>query len=156
MSSRKPLAEHTGHHTKAELARLEAENEAATATRKCFDGPPPNELIDENAKKEWARITDILKDMEIIGDLDLFSLIGYCNAFSLYVKTTNELKTAPLTVDGAGGLKQNPLVRIQDLYAKQMRDMAMKCGLSIDYRLKCAAMKVNKEDDEVEDMFGDI
>lgn len=30
MSSRKPLAEHTGHHIKAELVRLEAENEAAT------------------------------------------------------------------------------------------------------------------------------
>ena len=41
MSSRKPLAEHTGHHTKAELARLEAENEAATATRKCFDRAAP-------------------------------------------------------------------------------------------------------------------
>lgn len=156
MGARKPLALHTGHHTKADIERLNAEDAVATGTRKCFSDTPPDELIDTIAKDEWLRITDILNDMEIIGDLDKSSLIGYCNAFSLYRRATAELATTSLIVETQRGPAKNPLISVQDTYAKQMRDFAMKCGLSIDYRLKCATLKVKSDNDEISGVFGDI
>lgn len=156
MSSRKPMALHTSHHTKEELMIMQEENTAATGSRNCFSGRPPKELIDTNARAEWKRITAILSDMEIIGDLDLSALIGYCNAFSLYRRATTELSTAPLVLETEKGSVKNPLISVQDTYAKQMRDFAMKCGLSVDTRLKYAALHLNKKDEETEEEFGGI
>ena len=156
MSSRKPMSMHTGHHTKEELAIMKEENDAATGSRNCFTGKPPKGLIDTDAKKEWKRITAVLKEMEIIGDLDLFALIGYCNAFSLYMRATAELANSPPVLETEKGSVKNPLISVQDTYAKQMRDFAMKCGLSVDTRLKYGALHLNKKDEETEEEFGDI
>lgn len=156
MSSRKPMSMHTGHHTKEELAIMKEENDAATGSRNCFTGKPPKGLIDTDAKKEWKRITAILKEMEIIGDLDLYALEGYCNSVSLYRRTTSELANSPLVLETEKGSVKNPLISVQDTYAKQMRDFAMKCGLSVDTRLKYAALHLNKKDEETEEEFGDI
>lgn len=156
MSSRKPMDLHSGHHTKAEIATMELENQTATATRSCFTGAPPKDLIDKTAKAEWKRITGILDPMEIVGDLDKAALIGYCNAFSLYKRATSELAAAPLVLETERGSVKNPLISVQDTYAKQMRDFAMKAGLSVDTRLKYATLKVKKDTDDLEGEFGDI
>ena len=54
------------------------------------------------------------------------------------------------------GSVKNPLISVQDTYAKQMRDFAMKAGLSVDTRLKYAALKTKNDTAELEDEFGDI
>lgn len=156
MSSRKPIELHTGHRTKVEIATQELENQAATGPRSCFSGSPPKDLIDKIARAEWKRVTKILEDMEIIGDLDYYALIGYCNAFSYYRRATMELADKPLTVETERGTVKNPLINVQDTFANQMRSFAMKAGLSIDTRLKQAALKVKKETDDLEGEFGDI
>lgn len=153
---RKPAALQTGHISKQEKTRKAEESAAATTTRKCFRSVPAD-LIDDVSKKEWRRISKMLSEMQIIGDLDASNLIGYCNAYSLYVKATKELSGQPLTIETEKGIFKNPLVNIQDVYAKQLRDFAAKAGLSIDARLKCAALKIQKEDTgEITDVFGDI
>lgn len=156
MSARKPLALHTGHHTKTDIEQLSQENEMAKSTRMCFDSIP-DELADDTAKTEWQRISKILSEMDIIGDLDLCNLVGYCNACSLYRKATEKLINAPLVLETEKGTIKNPLVDIQDKYAKQMRDFAIKAGLSVDTRLKYAALKVKKNDEaDITDEFGNI
>lgn len=156
MPARKSAELHTSHHTKAELEDLKQSESKATASRTCFENPPPEELIDDVAVKEWERIREILKDMEIIGDLDLYALISYCNAYSFYLKATKELSEGEFIIETEKGKTSNPLIKIQDLYARQLRDYAMKAGLSIDARLKHASLKVKKEDNDINDMFGDF
>lgn len=145
-----------GHISKQEKQRKAEETSAATASRKCFKSVPAD-LIDTTAKKEWRRISKMLEEMQIIGDLDASNLIGYCNAYSLYIKATKELSGQPLVIETETGTFKNPLVSIQDMYAKQLRDFAAKAGLSIDARLKCAALKIQRQDDEgITGAFGDI
>ena len=45
---------------------------------------------------------------------------------------------------------------VQKKYAEEMRKFASLCGMTIDSRLKAAAMKVEKVKDEIKDEFGDI
>lgn len=156
MGARKPMDLHSGHHTKAEIATMELENQTATATRSCFTGAPPKDLIDKTAKAEWKRITGILSDMDIVGDLDFYALLGYCNSFSLYKRATLELAASPLVSETERGTVKNPLINVQDTFANQMRNFAMKAGLSVDTRLKYATLKVKKDTDDLEDEFGDI
>lgn len=156
MGVRKPMALHTGHHTKEELATMEAENNAATCSRTCLEGRPPKELIDSRAKAEWKRITTILADMDIIGDLDRYSLVAYANAWSLYVMATTELAEQGLTIETEKGPVKNPLINTQNTFWEQLKAAAAKAGLSVDTRLKHAALKVQDETDEMTSRFGDF
>lgn len=156
MGVRKPMALHTGHHTKEELATMEAEDNAATCGRTCLEGRPPKELIDSRAKAEWKRITTILADMEIIGDLDRYSLVAYANAWSLYVRATTELAEQGLTLETEKGPVKNPLINTQNTFWEQLKAAAAKAGLSVDTRLKHAALKVKDEADEMTARFGDF
>ena len=145
-----------GNLTKSQIAQKEQEADAAKSPRDLFHSLP-DDLIDENAEREWRRITKILEDIDLVGDLDICNLIGYCNAYSLYVKATKEAAAQPMIVETSkGGIMQNPLINIQDKYAAQMRNFAAKAGLSIDTRLKYATLKVKKADDEIEGAFGNI
>lgn len=145
-----------GNLTKREIAQKEQEANAAKSPRDLFHSIPDN-LIDDIAKEEWKRITKTLEEMELVGDLDICNIIGYCNAYSLYVKATKAAAAQPMILETSkGGVMQNPLINIQDKYAAQMRNFATKAGLSIDTRLKYATLKVKKSDDEIEDAFGNI
>ena len=72
---RKSLEEQTGHLTKAIIEQKKQEQEAAKAPRTIFD-ETPKELVDKTARSEWKRIIPIIKDMELLSDIDKFALIG--------------------------------------------------------------------------------
>lgn len=157
MGVRKPMALHNGHHTKEELDTMQRENDAATCGRSCLAGKPPKELIDATARAEWKRITAILTDMEIIGDLDRYALISYCNAWSFYVRATAELSKQPFTIENEKGSSKNSLINTQNTFFEQMRAAAARAGLSVDTRLKHAALAVkNEPQDELTARFGDF
>lgn len=157
MGVRKPMALHNGHHTKEELDLMQRENDAATCGRSCLTGRPPKELIDKDARDEWKRITAILADMDIIGDLDRYALISYANSWSLYKKATLELSQQPLLIETEKGSVKNPLVNIQNTFFDQMRAAAAKAGLSVDTRLKHSALAVqNEPQSELTARFGDF
>ncbi|MBR1382777.1 MAG: phage terminase small subunit P27 family [Ruminococcus sp.] len=118
---------------------------------------PPAWVVDSLAKREWRRIVpEMTSNLDLIGNLDVANLGGYCNAFAAYVKATKLLKKQPMTVMTAAGPKENPLIGVQKKYAEEMRAFASKCGLTIDSRLKFAAEKAKNVDDSIEEAFGDI
>ena len=51
---------------------------------------------------------------------------------------------------------ENPLIKIQKLYAEECRRFAGLIGLTIDSRLKFASAKAEKKENEITDEFGDI
>lgn len=156
---RKPLTEQRGNLTVVTMQAKKSEEESVTVGKNQLKQPPTC-LTDDVAKKEWRRIIKELEKVSLVGNLDRNNLIGYCNAFSNYVKTTEELKEQDFTVERQTRtgiiLVRNPLIDIQRMYADEMRKFASACGLTIDARLKAAAVKADKTKTDIERKFGNI
>ncbi len=149
------MSEQKGHLTREQQTKRQTEQEFVKTDNKYFLKPPPW-LTDEVAVKEYKRLVDALKKMDMLGDLDANNLACYCNAYSNYLKATSLVNAEGLIVHGEKGDYENPLVGIQIRYAKEMRDFARLCGLSIDSRLKFATVKLDEITDAIDGEFGDI
>ena len=150
--TRKPMSEQQGHLTKEQQTKRFTEQELVKTDNQYFLNPP-EWLIDETAKKEYKRLVKAMKNMDMLGDLDANNLACYCNAFASYLKVTAELElTGFVTADG----EPHPLISVQMKYAKEMRDFARLCGLSIDSRLKFAAVKLDDISENIDSEFGNI
>ena len=146
---RKPIEMQKGNLTVVNGQKRRSEEEMVTTDKNQLKRPP-TWLIDDVAKKEWR----------LIGNLDRNNLGGYCNAFANYVKATDILKDQTFYIDRETRtgviVVKNPMVDIQKSYAEEMRRFAALCGLTIDARLKAAAVKTNTTEDGVKMKFGEI
>lgn len=156
---RKPLEMQRGNLTVVSIERRRSEEKQATTGSNQL-GRPPDWLIDEVAVKEWKRIVKELRKINLVGNLDRNNLGGYCNAFANYVKATSILKDQTFYVERETRtgviVVKNPMVDIQRNYADEMRRFASLCGLTIDARLKAAAIKTDKTQEEITRKFGNI
>lgn len=154
---RKPAGMQKGNLTvlQQEKKRLEEEY---VRTGKDQLKTPPIWLINDIAKKEFKRIVKELKQIDIIGNLDLNNLGAYCNAFANYIQVTEELSEEPYYIERATRtgtiIVKNPLVDIQNVYASEMRKFASLCGMTIDSRLKAANILLDKEQEAISAKFG--
>lgn len=148
--ARKPLSQQQGNLTKQQQQRRLAEQ--SLVSKGGAIEKPPAWLEDEIALKEYRRIACAIKGMDILGELDKNNLAGYCCAFAKYLRASYCLAQEEMILDG----KENPLIAVQIKYAKEMREFARLCGLSIDSRLKLAAVKLNEIEADIGDEFGDI
>lgn len=149
------MSEQKGHLTKSQQTKRYTEQELVKTDNKYFQ-TPPDWLTDETAVKEYKRLVKAMKNMDMLGDLDANNLACYCNAYSNYLKATSLVQEEGLVVHGEKGDYENPLVGIQIRYAKEMRDFARLCGLSIDSRLKFAAVKLDEMTENIDSEFGEI
>lgn len=158
---RKPVSLQKGHLTVVTQQQRQQE-EQAVKTRTDEIVSPPDWLVDKIAADEWKRILPQLLDIDIVGNLDLSSIAGYCNAYANYRRATDRLKVEPLVYNftdkdsGIAHHRENPTVKVQTVAAAEMRKFAALCGLTIDSRLKAAATKTIKKSEELEDEFGVI
>mgnify|MGYP001625125559 CR=1 FL=1 len=156
---RKPVELQTGHLKVVDYQKKKQHEDAVKVAADQLEKPPVW-LVDAVAKKEWKRLVEELKNINIIGNLDLNNLGAYCNAYAHYRKATKELKKAPLTVEKhtryGTQMVPNPLIGIQGKYLDEMRQYAALCGLTIDSRLKAGAGKVEKQDESIRKTFGAI
>lgn len=149
------------HLTKEEIEQKEEQESLIIIGREDLQ-KPPSWLIDIRAKKEFERIVKNFENIEVIGNLDLNNIAGYCNAYSMYINATQEFKKAKDLIitkqmtNGAYTEIPNPIIKIQRQCAEEMRKFASLCGLTIDSRLKLAVQKTTKERQDIEDDFGDI
>ena len=157
--SRKPLEMQSKHLTNAEKLQKEEEEELLVLGKEQLQ-EPPEWLIDDIAITEFKRVVKEIDKIDVIGNLDLNNLGGYCNSYAMYLKATKSLKDKPLTVkkmtkNGPITVK-NPLIEIQKNYADEMRKFASLCGMTIDSRLKVATIQTTKQQEDIIDDFGDI
>lgn len=106
----------------------------------------------KRAKKEYKRLLDNIKDMDMLGDLDANNHACYCDAFDKYLIAGEAVSERGTIIEG----RQNHSVQLQIKFAKEMREFGKQCGLSIDSRLKFAAVKLKETEDEITDKFDDI
>ena len=155
--SRKSLDIQTGNLTVATRQKREAEEKSVTTDKKQLK-TAPKWLVDDVAKKEWRRIIKELEKIDIVGNLDRNNLAGYCNAFANYLKVTELLNGQDYCIERETRtgtiIVKNPLVDIQKSYAEEMRRFAALCGMTMDARLKAAAVRTGREQEELEEKFG--
>ena len=147
------MSEQRGHLTKKQQTKRQTEQEIVR-TGTAYFREPPSWLIDDIAISEYKRLVKAMESMDMLGDLDANNLACYCNAYANYRRASKQLDS--LLINGNKGTYENPLIRIQIKYAKEMRDFARLCGLSIDSRLKFAAVKLDEITDGINDKFGEI
>lgn len=156
---RKPLAQQQGDLTEKKKAELELQEKVIKAEKSELE-KAPEWLTDKVAKDEFRRVVKELSKLELIGNLDLAMIAGYANAFSGYVRASKNMKDKKMIVQRSGrnGVTntKNPLIGVQEDYAKEMRAFGNLCGISVDSRLKAAASKTAQIEDEIEGKFGDI
>ena len=153
--NRKILEMSGGHLTKDMQQRKQVQSSMIVQDPSDLD-KLPQDLLDTKAKKEWKRVVPDLKKMDIVGRLDISNLVAYCNAYSKYCEATKALRGQPLTVPSPSGEKENPLISVQLKYQEAFRKAADQCGLTINSRLKWAATKMKKQEEQIESEFGAI
>lgn len=156
-SARKPLAQQKGTMNVVVMQQKQREEELVkTASDEILN--PPDWLTNKVAREEWKRVIPQLLEINVVGNLDLANIAGYCNAYAGYREATEELNKVSLVyIDKADGkMKSNPYVNVQAQYAQEMRKFGDLCGMSISSRLKAATTKIKKEAERVEEKFGAI
>lgn len=148
--TRIPLSEQKGDLTKERQERRKAEQELVKTQKNYIKKAPV--WLSKRAKKEYKRLLDNIKDMDMLGDLDANNLACYCNAFDKYLIAEEDVSERGTIIEG----RENPSILLQIKFAKEMREFGKQCGLSIDSRLKFAAVKLKEIEDEITDKFGDI
>lgn len=148
--TRKPLGEQKGHLNTEFKERRAAEQNLVSSVCKYIEKPP--NWLSSRAKKEYRRLFSAMKDMDMLGDLDANNLACYCNAFDKYLTAEENIRENGTTICG----EENPAVQMQIKFAKEMREFGKQCGLSIDSRLKFAAVKLDKIEEDITAEFGDI
>ena len=156
----KPVSLQTGNLTKEQQEQKNKQEEIIKSISAEQLNKSPAWLRDNTAKKEWKRLVEQFRELEVISNLDYNNLGAYCNAFSSYIELTNQLKEEEFTVlyinkFGAENRIENPILKIQIKFAEEMRKFSSLLGLTIDSRLKIATLKIEKIKKGTEE-FGEI
>ena len=158
--ARQIISMQSKHRSTTDKEERKLEEAYATTDRDQLSTPPAW-LINKVARDEWARVTAELTRIDVIGNLDVTAIGGYCNALAKYVDFTKRLAKEPLMLklpDGSEVVNpaQIKLLELQRKAADEIRKFGRLCGMTIDSRLKAAAIKSAQVDDEVEREFGVI
>lgn len=134
-----------------ELA-IRAEQEQKMKMRSNNIKPPS--WLDKVAKKEFKRIAELLKEVDIITEADISMLAAYCNAYSQYISITKVIEEDGLMVHKDGFDEdgnpieligeEHPLLKRQKNFFDQMKSAANDFGLTPSARAKLAITKTQE------------
>lgn len=110
----------------------------------------PNWLEDE-AKKEWKRMSKQLEHLGILTEIDMAAFAGYCQAYARW-KEAEEFITQHGTIvkTPSGYWQQVPQVSIAQTYLKIMNRFCEQFGLTPSARSRIAVDMDENESDEME------
>ncbi len=116
--------------------------------------------LDDEAKKEWKRISkELLKTIDIL-ELDIKAIEGYCQAYSTWRKCEKILQEKGFTFITPNGYEQQrPEVSISNKAIENMRSWGKELGFTPAARSRmlkneCNSVNTeqNEDDKEMEDM----
>ena len=112
--------------------------------------------LDDDAKKEWRRLSKQMEQMGILTEIDMAAFAGYCQAYSRW-KAAEEFisKHGSIVKTPSGYWQQVPQVSIAQQYLKQMSKFCEQFGLTPASRSRIAAdTKQNEYIDEMDKLLG--
>jgi P27 family predicted phage terminase small subunit len=112
--------------------------------------PDPPDWLDDDARKEWDRITPILLRLGLLTQIDLAKLASYCTAYSDLADARRELKKfkSRLLVDDNGKFYTNPLVAIARAAKREIDTFGSEFGMSPASRTRIQVNPPSRGDDD--------
>ena len=94
----------------------------------------------------------------MVGNLNKSDLINYANSYGRYMDLVKECrkKTFEYVIETESGPKPNPIIRMMDEARRDMAESSRRLGMTLDGQLKAAKAKADKEEAEMEAVFGVI
>lgn len=149
---RKDTSALQGAYTKEAMKeRLEKENKLKGKTDKLI--APEIVKMDEVALVKFEELVEELKEVDVIANVDIDLLAGYCNAYSGFVRATKMLMMQSFVEEqenklGAITKVQNPYIKIQQSYLDRMIKIASLFGLSPADRTRIAHLNPSDKNDK--------
>ena len=156
---RKILQLQTGDLRKSVRERREYEESLIKSDGMDLDDVPTTEFINETARKEYDRVLRRLREeVGIIGNLNKSDLLTYANGYGKYMDCVKQYrkKDFQLVIETNSGPKANPVLRMMDEAQRCMGEAARRLGMTVDGQLKTAKAKADKEEADMEKVFGAI
>lgn len=156
---RKILQLQTGDLRKSVRERREYEESLIKSDGMDLDDVPATEFINETARKEYDRVLRRLREeVGIIGNLNKSDLLTYANGYGKYMDCVKQYrkKDFQLVIETNSGPKANPVLRMMDEAQRCMGEAARRLGMTVDGQLKTAKAKADKEEADMEKVFGAI
>lgn len=156
---RKILQLQTGDLRKSVRERREYEESLIKSDGMDLDDVPVTEFINETARKEYGRVLRRLREeVGIIGNLNRSDLLTYANGYGKYMDCVKQYrkKDFQLVIETNSGPKANPVLRMMDEAQRCMGEAARRLGMTVDGQLKTAKAKADKEEADMEKVFGAI
>lgn len=108
--------------------------------------PECPEHLDDVARVEWDRVSGLLADAGLLGDLDRAALAGYCVLYSRWVDAQEKLQKTGLIVKAPSGYPvPNPLIGISNKALKEMRAFLAEFGMTPASRARIDGSKLQSK-----------
>ena len=149
---RKDTSALQGAYTKEAMKeRLENENRLKGKTDKLI--APEIVKIDEVALAKFEELVEELKEVDVIANVDVDLLGGYCTSYSGYVRATKMLMMQYLVEEqenklGAITKMQYPYIKVLHSYLDRMIKIASLFGLSPADRTRIAHLNPSDKNDK--------
>ena len=116
--------------------------------------PKCPDWLEDEAKKEWKRMSKQLEHLGLLTEIDMTSFAGYCQAYARW-KSAEEFITKHGTIvkTPSGYWQQVPQVSIAQTYLKIMNRFCEQFGLTPSSRTRLASEDNREEDDEMEKLL---
>ena len=109
--------------------------------------PECPDFLDDDAKSEWKRITEILHAQGVIGETDRAILTGYCILWSDLIRYKNLNKSKlPIIKTDKGNVVQNPLENLIHKTAERLLRYEAEMGITPSSRNRVVASKDEPKD----------
>lgn len=147
------------HRSKADLQRRQYEESLLGSDGNDLEDVTAVNFVNNTARKEYYRVLRRLREeIGIVGNLNRADLVNYSNSYGRYMDLVKECrkKDFSYTVATAQGPKANPIIRMMDEAQRSMGASASRLGMTVDGMLRSAKAKADKQEAEMEQVFGAI
>lgn len=111
--------------------------------------------LNQEARKEWRRITHELAALGLISNLDRTALAIYCDAYGRWVEASDNIRQFGLILKSTSGFPiQSPYLAILNKAIEQMRAFVVEFGMTAASRSRVVTQTSDGEDAQDERFFG--
>lgn len=86
--------------------------------------PDVPEWLDDEGRKEWARVVPMLEEAKVLSAIDRVALGNYCAAVSLAIKATREYQKYGVALTKNKRVYTHPMIKV----AQEARAQALRIG----------------------------
>ena len=153
MATRNVISISKKHRSHADVERRKYEESLLNSDGLDLENIPATEFVNETARKEYDRILHRLRE-----EVGVVGLLTYANGYGKYRDCVKQYRKRDfqLVIETKSGPKANPVLRMMDEAQRCMGEAARRLGMTVDGQLKTAKAKADKEEAEMEKVFGAI